>query len=135
MKEPRRPRIRSGEIIILIVIGLLILVFFTGNVETILKRLYSPYAGFVALVMLIEYLLLRGGDRTALYRRELEAARARRRDELLATRELETQLVEMRTRVAQLLEHEPLDAQASRAMLEQIQGHIEGMLNTVRHRV
>ena len=80
-------------------LGLLGLILLTGNALTILRHLYSPYAAFVAVVMLVEYVLLKGADRSALYRRELEAARQKRREDLLALREMETALVRLTDRL------------------------------------
>ena len=89
-----RPRLRprSGELFILISIGVVILTALTGHLEDVFRVLYSPYAAFVAVVMLIEYIVLKGADRSAVYQRELEAARAKRREELLAMKKIETTL-------------------------------------------
>jgi purine-cytosine permease-like protein len=92
--------------IILIVIGVLILIVVTGNYPKIIEAIYGPYTVLIAVIMLVEYLILKGGDRSDLYRRELEVARHKRRDDLLALREMETQLVEMRTHMHSLINPE-----------------------------
>ncbi|MCL5269825.1 MAG: hypothetical protein M1457_04555 [bacterium] len=95
----RRPRFGSGEIIILIVILILVLIFVTNKHREILDMLFGPSTALVAVVMIVEYLLLRGADRSEIYRRELEAAREKRRDDLLALRAMEVELVELRARL------------------------------------
>lgn len=106
MNPRRRPRFGSGEMIILIVIGVLILIVVTGNYARIIEAIYGPYTVLIAVIMLVEYLILKGGDRSDLYRRELEVARHKRRDDLLALREMETQLVEMRSHMQLLINPE-----------------------------
>ncbi len=76
-------------------IGVIALIVVTGNFSAIVRVLYSPYAAFVAVVMLVEYIILKGADRSALYRRELEATRAKRRDDLLEMQKIEAALVEL----------------------------------------
>lgn len=117
MKLRRRPKIGSGEIIILMIIGILILIVVTGNLRFIWEKLYSAYSAFIAMIMLFEYLLLKGSDRSGIYRRELEAARQKRRDDLLALRDMETQLIEARARLATALER----TDASPALCESLE--------------
>lgn len=95
MPPAKRKRSRTGELAAAITIGVIGLIVVTGNFRPIVRVLYSPYAGFVAVVMLVEYIILKGADRSALYRRELEAARAKRRDDLLAMQKIEAALVEL----------------------------------------
>ena len=99
-----RPRFGSGEILVLIVIGVLTLVIVTGHYKTILEMLFHPYAVILVLVMLVEYLLLKGADRSPIYQRELEVARQKRRDDLLVLRDMESQLVDLRARLNTLSE-------------------------------
>ena len=82
----------SGILVILVAIGLLILTLATGKFTVLVGKLYSPYTAFIAVIMIVEYIILKGADRTALYRRELEAARAIRREDLLALRQMESRL-------------------------------------------
>lgn len=105
MNPFKKLRPSSGEMLILIVIGILALIIVTGNHELILSTLYSPTAAIIAIIMLIEYLVLKGSDRSPIYRRELEAAREKRRDDLLALRAVETRLVDLRARLDNDLEH------------------------------
>lgn len=95
-------RLRSGELVILIAVGIVVLVFATGNYRTLLEKLYSPYAAFVAVIMLLEYVVLKGADRSALFRRQLHAAREKRRDDLLTMREMEGRLAQMETNLGGL---------------------------------
>lgn len=134
MTMRRRPRIGSGEIIILIVIGILTLIYLTNNLSKIWENLYSGYAVAIVVIMLVEYLLLKGSDRSPIYRRELEAARVKRRDDLLALRDLETQLVELRSRLGGALEREE-DPAALREAVTDAHATSEKMLAGLRERI
>jgi hypothetical protein len=134
MKWRRRPKIGSGEIIILIAIGLLLLIVVTGNHRAILEKLYSPTAALIVVIMLVEYLLLKGSDRTAIYRRELEAARLKRREDLLAMRDLERQLVELKVRLSTALER-PGDPETLRQTAEASGQAVQTMLDRLRERI
>jgi hypothetical protein len=134
MNERKRPRFGSGEFIVLIIIGLLVLIIVTESFSTILKWLYGPYAAVLAVVMVVEYLLLKGSDRSAIYRRERDAARAIRRDDLLALRELETLAVDLRARLGSALEREE-DADAPRRHLEHARGVMDELIRLLRSRI
>jgi hypothetical protein len=121
---------RSGELIVLIVIGVLTLVVLTGNFTRILKMLYSPQAALIAVIMLVEYVVLKGADRSVLYKRELDAARAKRREDLLAMREIEAKLIEIQTRL------DRLEQNAENAgEIEQTRQELEATLEQLRSRV
>lgn len=99
-----KPRFGPGEFIILFAIGLLSLIIVTGNFTRIAQWLFSPTAIIIVVVILLQYLLLKGADRSDIYRRELEAARQKRRDDLLALRELEARLSAMRANLEDVLQ-------------------------------
>lgn len=93
----------STEIIILILILLLCMIVVNGKLgrltELVTGFFTSSYAVLLAVVVLVEYLILKGADRSAHYRLELRAARAKRRDDLLALREIESELIALRSRI------------------------------------
>jgi hypothetical protein len=134
MKTRHRPMFGPGEIIILIAIGILALIVVTGNLSAIWEKLYSGTAVAIVVVMLVEYLLLKGADRSPIYRRELEAARVKRRDDLLALRDLETQLVELRSRMHNVLEREA-GCPALREAVEDARQTSETTLARLRERI
>jgi hypothetical protein len=143
MTPHKRPRFGPSEIFILIVIGVIGLIVITHNHQIIIDRLYGKlYSGtsaLIAVVMLVEYLLLKGADRSPIYLRELEAARQRRRDDLLALREMETQLVELRSRLA-AVSSGPAAASPDRApelsaRLEDARRVVESVLDDLRERI
>jgi hypothetical protein len=134
MSDRRRPKFGSGEIIVLIVIGVFILIVISGWHRTILDALYSPFSVVVALVMVVEYLLLKGSDRSQIYRRERDAARAIRRDDLLAMREMESLLVDLRARLAPQLERDP-EAAVLREALGDAQATTGRVVEIMRSRV
>ena len=134
MTTRRRPRFGPGEIIVLIAIGVGILIFITGNHRLILDKLYSPYAFFIVVIMLVEYLLLKGADRSEIYRRELEAALQRRRDDLLTMREIERRLVDLRGQLNALNEGRA-DPDAMRSALDLSRGVCGEILENVRENI
>jgi len=87
---------------ILIGAGLLALTIVTGKFGRILDFLYSPYAAFLAVVMIAEYVIVKGADRSSLYRRGMEAAREKRQEDLLTFRAMETVLHSVREDVSKL---------------------------------
>lgn len=105
MNPFKKLRLTSGEMVILILIGVLTLIIVTNKWGDIIQTLYSPFSAIVAIIMLIEFLILKGSDRSPIYRRELEAAREKRRDDLLTMRAIETRLVDLRARIDNDLLH------------------------------
>ncbi|HOR27578.1 MAG TPA: hypothetical protein PLG73_06125 [Candidatus Sumerlaeota bacterium] len=133
----QRLRIGPGEIIILMTIGILALIVITGNLRNlraILNWLYSPYAAFIVVIMLVEYLLLKGADRSHIYRRELDAARQKRRDDLLALRQIETELVDLRARLGAELEN-PTEPARLADTLDHSRSTVERVLSLIRDRI
>lgn len=119
-----RPRFlpRSGELLILIAIGVLVLIAVTDNWSRIIDLLYGPVTAAVAVIMLVEYVVLKGADRSRIYQRELQGARQRRKEDLLALRDLESRLLEWRAELK--------TASAPETELERI----DAMLKTLRER-
>ncbi len=134
MNPIKRLRLTSGEMVILIIIGVLALVIITNKWRDILQALYSPTLAIIALVMLIEYLILKGSDRAPIYRRELEAAREKRRDDLLALRAIETRLVDLRARIDNDLLH-PEEAARFVECAGKSREAIEDVLERLRERI
>lgn len=134
MRRRGRPIFGSGEIIILIVIGIMALIWVTKNLGVVWEKLYSGAAVAIMVVMLMEYLLLKGSDRSPIYRRELEAARIKRRDDLLALRDIETQLMELRSRMSGILERES-EPPALREAVDDARQTSEMLLARLRDRI
>ncbi|MCE5228023.1 hypothetical protein LLG95_00300 [bacterium] len=134
MNSLKKLRPSSGEMVILIVIGVLALIIITGQHEVIFKALFSPTAVAIAIIMLVEYLILKGSDRAPIYRRELEAAREKRRDDLLTLRAIETSLVDLRARLDNDLQHAD-EPQRFVECAGQTRNVIEDILKRLRERI
>ncbi len=130
MSPQRTHRPRSGEVVILISIGVLVLALVTGNFRSILDKLYSPYAALIAVIMLVEYVLLKGADRSAMYRRELEAARTKRREDLLTLRKMETKLDEIQADLRRI----ETESSAS-DLADHTRAELEELLTELRSRI
>ena len=89
--------------------------------------MFSGTSALIAAIMLVEYLLLKGADRSEIYRRELELARLRRRDDLLTLRQIENELTDLRERLARPpAEGDP--AADAPARLEEARGAVDRLL-------
>ncbi len=128
-----RLRLGPGDLIILVVIGVLALIIITGRWKEIFGWFYSPTSVVVVVIMLVEYLILKGSDRSAIYRRELEAAREKRGGDLLALRAMEARLVELRARLVAELERN--DPQQLREAAEQARAASGELLALLRERI
>jgi hypothetical protein len=133
MNPPRWNHFRSGAIAIPIgaaILAILIVVDRGELLLSLLRKLYHPFAAFVAVVMLVEYVILKGADRSAIYRRELEAARLKRREDLLMLRRLEGRLVELESE----LRGREAGAEANE-LARRAHGEIQAMLELIRSHV
>ncbi len=82
---------RTGDVVILLVLGVLAVALVTLGPGGILDALYNPIVGLILLVMIVEFLWLKSGDRTRVYRLEIDRLRTlRRRDEDLLHRARDT---------------------------------------------
>ncbi len=82
-RENRR-RVRSGDVILVLLLGAVLFALFTFDFRQIFQVLYSPTAGIVLLVVIVEFLVLKSVDRTRLFRLEINRLRKwRRNDETL----------------------------------------------------
>lgn len=72
----RGPRVRSGDILLVVVIFALVFIFATFKFTEIIRILYHPVTVLILTVMIVEFLWLKSSDRTRIYR--LEGDRLRR---------------------------------------------------------
>lgn len=87
-RTTRRARnVRSGDLVVLTLVGGLLLLFFNYDFYDIIGFLYNPWVGLVILLLILEFLWLKSTDRTRVYRLELDRLRDRaRHDERLLRR-------------------------------------------------
>ena len=72
----RGPRVRSGDILLVVVIFALVFIFATFEFTEVIRILYHPVTVLILTVMIVEFLWLKSSDRTRIYR--LEGDRLRR---------------------------------------------------------
>lgn len=92
-KSPHR---LSNGALILIILG----VFFTGLIlsglaQGLLRKIYDPMAFVLLVLLFVEYILLKGRDRSRIYRLELDQLHEKRRADLRDIRQWESQLGEI----------------------------------------
>lgn len=95
-RQPRPPSPVKNIILILAIVA----VFVTGLILTthgkdFLRSLYSPVAIIVVIFLAIEYIALKGRDRSRIYKIELEQARTKRQQDLEFLRGVEKELSEI----------------------------------------
>lgn len=129
----RRPR--PGELAILICVGLLALTITTGKMGRILEFLYSPYTAFLAVVMIVEYVVLKGADRSSLYRRGMEAAREKRQEDLLTFRTMEILLRSVREDIGKIAEETESSEAESKEAAGRMSENVDLLLDHLRSRI
>jgi len=77
---------RMGEIILLVIAAFCILVLLTQDLGLVTRFFYSPLAIILLIVVFVEYLIIKGGDRSRLYLIELERMREREQEHVARTR-------------------------------------------------
>lgn len=75
----RRRRLRTGDIMLLLFLAVVVGAFLYLDQARVVGFLYSPWAVLIGLLLIGQYLLLKSGDRTRIY--HMENARLRRRRE------------------------------------------------------
>ena len=130
-----RLRFGPSEIIALMAVGLLVLLVTTGHHHLLIDILYGPYTALIAVIMLVEYILLKGADRSPIYRRELETARQKRRDDVLALRSMEADLALLRSRINAVRQEPQAEPETLQAALGQAHRTIEELLARIRERI
>lgn len=82
-----RRRVRTGDIIVVILFLAILLMVIQFDFTELFAIVYHPVAGLILLVVLIEFLWLKSGDRTRIYKIEIDKLRrGRRNDEELLRR-------------------------------------------------
>ena len=83
----RRRRLRTGDIVLVMLLIGVFSLFYNFSLQGIFELLYQPVSGLILLIVILEFLWLKSGDRTRLYRIEIDRLRARRyQDEELLRR-------------------------------------------------
>ncbi len=83
-RPSRRQHVRTTDLLILLILGVIIVVAFNVGFEQLFSLLYSPTAGLILLIVIVEFLWLKSGDRTRIYRLENDRLRTKlRQDEEL----------------------------------------------------
>jgi len=83
---------KSGWLILAILVIFGAGVVMSGGGRNFLHFLYGPVAIIVVIFMIVEYIVLKGRDRSRIYRLELEQTRERRRHDVEFLQSVEEQL-------------------------------------------
>jgi len=82
--NPLLPRI--GEIVLLAVAAFCLMVVLTQDLGLVTRFFYSPLAIIFLVVVFVEYLIIKGGDRSRLYLIEIDRMREREQELVARTR-------------------------------------------------
>jgi len=82
----RRVWPRAGEIMLLLIAAFCALILLTQDVGLVTRFFYSPLAIILLIVVFVEYLIIKGGDRSRLYLLEIERMREREEEHVARTR-------------------------------------------------
>lgn len=82
-RNPKRlsKRIRTGDIIVVILFLAIILMLIQFDFTELFALIYNPIAGLVLLIVIVEFLWLKSGDRTRIYKLEIDKLRKSRRED------------------------------------------------------
>ena len=111
---------------IVIVFGVGLVLSGTAGVlfETFANRLYGAFAVLLIVILMIEYILLKGRDPSRVYKIELEALRAKRERDVASMRQLEATLGSLDASLQSLLESKALEPDEG-AELERLRQEVE----------
>ena len=101
-RERRRRTVSAAEILFLVAILLCVLLLFTGSLSTFLSILYSPFLFIILVVIITEYIILKGADRSRIYRIEIDRLRDKRKEDIAFSREIETELQRLVSALSEL---------------------------------
>ena len=98
MKSKKPPSILIPlTLVIVALLGLLLLA--TNDVSLFVKILYSPYSFLVLFLMLVEYLFLKGMDRSKVYKLENKRLKLKRQKDIALMKKIETQISALATSI------------------------------------
>jgi hypothetical protein len=92
-RRPRPPSPLKNALLILAIIAVFALgVVLSGGAKEFVRVLYGPGPLVVAILLILQYILLKGRDRSRLYKMELDQVREKRREEADFLRRLEAEI-------------------------------------------
>jgi predicted ferric reductase len=94
MRLSKTPYLLVVIILVLIIIhGIIFLL--TRDLEIIYRVLYNPYSFFLLVVVILEYIILKGMDRSRIYKLEVERLKKKRRKDMEFHVRVEKQIREL----------------------------------------
>lgn len=92
-KTARAPsRLKNYGLVAAIAIVFSLGVYLAGGGREFLQGIYSHFAILLVVFLIIEYIVLKGRDRSRIYKIERDQARARRREDIEFLREIEERI-------------------------------------------
>jgi hypothetical protein len=86
-----------AEIVLGLIIILGILFLLTHDTKIFLSILYSPYSFLLMVVIFLEYIILKGMDRSRIYKLEIQRLKQKRNKDMDLHLKLEKQIQEIQT--------------------------------------
>ena len=90
---------RAAEAILILIALFSTLILLTQDYQWMLRLFYSPLAIILLIVVFVEYLIIKGGDRSRLYLIEIERMREREQEQVVRMRHALEELDRLRAAV------------------------------------
>ncbi len=100
--QKKPPRISNSILAFIILSVFFIGLLLSGAAQTLFSKIYHPVSFIVLILLIVEYILLKGRDRSRIYRIELDQLHQKRNDDLRQIRDWEKQLEQIETLSQQL---------------------------------
>ncbi len=123
--KPATARVKNAWLIAGIILVFTAGMIWSGWAGSLLKYLYEPLPIIVIVILMIEYILLKGRDRSRIYKIELEKMRKKRAGDIEFMRNLERDLQGLRDNIDSLIESSPQESPAAGGNLQDLRDRLE----------
>lgn len=124
-------RVKNAWLIAAIVVVFLVGVVWSGRAGHILSFLYKPLSIVLIVVLTIEYILLKGRDRTRIYKIEVEKMQKKRDDDIELMRNLERELIALEKNLDSLAAPSPPETANAQNDLGAVRRRIGDLRKTI----
>lgn len=123
--KPETVRVKNAWLIASIILIFTLGMIWSGWAGSLLKYLYEPLPIIIIVILMIEYILLKGRDRTRIYKIELEKMRKKRAGDIEFMRNLERELQDFQNGLDSLSDASALDSESSSGDLQDLRARLE----------
>jgi hypothetical protein len=125
-------RMRNAWLVVAIITIFLIGLFIQVGWRTFLESLYRPAAVILIVFLAIEYIIIKGRDRSRIYRIELQSLREKRREDIEFIRNLEEDLEQIDEVLAELRMSLPSDSMDQMTHVSRVRDRLDAIRNDLK---